>query len=45
MTWLAKPLRERQGETVPQTVWDAKPLPTFSDALAFGRGALDYGMY
>jgi hypothetical protein len=45
MTLLAAPLLERQGETVPQTSWYAKPLPTFSDDLALGRGVLDYGMY
>ena len=29
------------GEAVPQTAWHAKPLLTFSDALALGRRALD----
>ena len=41
MTLLAEPLLERQGEAVPQTAWHAKPLLTFSDALALGRRALD----
>jgi len=41
MTLLAEPLLERQGETVPQIAWYAKPLPTFSDALALGRRSLD----
>ncbi len=45
MTLLAALLLERQGETVPQIAWYAKLLPTFSDALALGQGALDSGLW
>ena len=37
MTLRAEPLRERQGEAVPQTTRYAKPLPTCSGTLALGR--------